>query len=289
MVKLNKTLGVIGGDLRIIRLVEILSKNDYNIYTYALGKNKFFDNKILKCKTIQELGNTCDIIISGIPFSKDGVYVNTPFANEKLEINNLLIQIRNKILIAGALQKEIKEKAEQNNVNAIDIMEDEYFTIMNVIPTVEGAMQIAMEQTEFTIHNSNCLVLGFGRIGKLLSKTLKNMGANVSCMARKSKDLAWIKLHGYKDIYIDNLENNLNGYDIIFNTIPAVILDSKKLEIIRKNNTIIIELASKPGGVNLNKALEYNINVIKAQGLPGKVAPYTAAIYIKEFLERIQK
>lgn len=119
-----------------------------------------------------------------------------------------------------------------------------------------------------------------------MAKNLKALGADVCCVARKESDLSWIKAYGYKAIHLDNLEENLcDKYDIIFNTVPKVILDAKKLELIRDKNTLIIELASNPGGIEFEKAKEYNIEVIKAMGLPGKVAPLTAAKYIKETLQ----
>lgn len=285
-----KQIGIIGGDLRIIRLAEILSKEGHTIYTYALDKYNFLDKDILKCNRIEEICNKCDYIISGVPFSQDGVYVNTPFTSEQIKLDDLLKIIANKTLIAGGIKRDIKEKAIEDNVKTIDLLEFEELTILNIIPTVEGAIQIAMEQTEFTINNSKCLILGFGRIGKLLSKNLKGLGAKVYCMARKESDIAWIKAFGYNSIHIDNLQENLeNRYDIIFNTIPTLILDSKKLELIKNKETLIIELASAPGGIDFEKAEEYGIKTVKALGLPGKVAPLTAAEYIKEALEKILK
>ncbi len=285
---MNKKVGIIGGDLRIIRLAEILAEDGYIIYTYALDKYNFLNKNIIKCNKIQEINSNCQCIISGIPFSKNGVYVNTPFTNEQIQVEELLENIQNNTLIVGGVKQNIVDNAKKNNIKIVDLLEYEELTILNIIPTVEGAVQIAMEETEFTIHSSNCLVLGFGRIGKLLSKTLKCLGANVSCMARKESDIAWIKAYGYKEIYINELEKNLNNeYDIIFNTIPVQILDSKKLEYLRNKKTLIIELASSPGGIDFEKAKEYNIKVVKALGLPGKVAPYTAARYIKQTFKKV--
>ncbi len=282
---MNKNLGILGGDLRIIFLSELLANDGYNIYTYGIEKAKKTNSNINECKKIEEIGKFCNIIIGGTPFSTDGILVNAPFATNQINIDEVLKTLENKTLIAGAIKQDIKEKAYKSKVNVVDLMDDESLTILNVIPTVEGAIQVAMENTDFTIHNSKCLVLGFGRIGKLLSNQLSKMGSEVSCMARKDKDLAWIRAYGYKEIHIDDLSKNLNDYDIIFNTIPTLILDKEKLNLIKNKNTIIIELASKPGGIDTITAKEYNIKVINAQGLPGKVAPLTSAKYIKETLE----
>lgn len=284
---MNKKIGVVGGDLRIIRLSEILAEDNYIVYTYGLEKYEFTNDNILKCKNIQDVANNCDNIISGIPFSKDEITIHDPFGSNELIIKNVLEELKNKVIIAGAVKQEIKDMAYKNDIKIIDLMEDEELTILNIIPTVEGAIQVAMENTETTIYNSNCLVLGFGRIGKLLSKNLKDLGANVSLVARKEKDLAWCKVYGYKAIDLINLDTNLNNYDIIFNTVPSLILDDKKLKLLKEQNTLIIELASSPGGIDFKKAEEYNIKVIKALGLPGRVAPLTAARYIKNTLERI--
>lgn len=284
---MSNRIGIVGGDLRIAKLSEILADDNYIVYTYGLEKYKFTSDNITKCNNLKDIVSNCDSIISGMPFSKDGLTIYAPFSNNELIIEKVLEELKNKVIIAGAVKQEIKEMAYKNNTKFIDLMEDETLTILNIIPTVEGAIQTAMENTEITIYNSNCLVLGFGRIGKLLSKNLKELGANVSCMARKEKDLAWSEVYGYKAIELTNLDKNLDNYDIIFNTVPSLILDDKKLKLLKGQNTLIIELASSPGGIDFKKAEEYDIKVIKALGLPGKVAPITAAKYIKKTLEKI--
>ena len=280
---MQKTIGIIGGDLRIIRLCEILSKENYILYTYGLEKYHFVNGNILSCNSIQEITNNCEEIIGGIPFSKDGIYLYTPFSSLEINIKELIKQLEFRTIIAGGISKYVEEQ--KDNIKVIDLLQNEELTVLNVIPTVEGAIKVAIENTEFTLHGSNCLILGFGRIGKLLAKSLLGLGAKVSCMARKPSDIAWIEAYGYNKIDINDLEKNLlNNYDIIFNTIPAIILDRKKLEIIKQYETIIIELASKPWGEDFDAAQEFGIRIIKAPGLPGKVAPLTSAMNIKRLL-----
>ena len=85
---MTKAIGIIGGDLRIIRLAEILAKDNYLIYTNALEKYNFLSDKIKYC-SIQEICIKCSYIVSGVPFSKDGEYLDTPFSNERILINDL--------------------------------------------------------------------------------------------------------------------------------------------------------------------------------------------------------
>lgn len=285
---MKNTIGIIGGDLRIIKLAELLASENNEVYVYGLEDYKKCIKNIVICNTLQEICSICDTIINGIPFSKDGVYLYTPFSKEKIKIEDLLKEISNKKLIAGAIQKPILNIAKKYKISIVDLMGHEELTVLNAIPTVEGAIQIAMEETNITIHSSNCLILGFGRIGKLLSKTLKDLGANVFCVTRKKSDIAWMKAFGYNYIHLENLEEELkNKYNIIFNTIPSLILDDKKLEIIKDKPNLIIELASNPGGIDFEAAEKYNLKVIKALGLPGKVAPVTSANYIKQILNKI--
>jgi len=281
-----KNIGILGGDLRNIKLVELFAKEEV-VYTYGLENNKFSDKNIIQCKSIDEIAQNCKYIVSGIPFSRNDEDVYSSFSSKIIKIKEVLEQLKSRTLIAGAIGEHTLELAKQNDVSIVDLMNNESFVMLNVIPTVEGALQVMMENTEFTIHNSNCLVLGFGRIGKLLCNRLKSLGANVSCMARKDKDLSCMQAFGYKGVHINDLSKNLNNIDIIFNTIPAVMLKDEELKVLENKNTIIIELASSPGGVDLNKAKEYGIKIISAQGLPGKVVPITAARYIKETLEKI--
>jgi dipicolinate synthase subunit A len=157
---------------------------------------------------------------------------------------------------------------------------------MNAIPTAEGAIQIAMEELPFTIHASNILVMGYGRIGKTLSKMLNGIGANVYIEARKFSDLASIRSFGYNEVHISELPVYLCKMDIIFNTIPFVILNEELLKSI-KSTCLIIDLASKPGGIDFSKARELGIKAIWALSLPGKVAPLTAAEFIKKTVYNI--
>ena len=273
-----KNVAIIGGDLRIIKLACMLEKDGFKVSTFGLEASK--------CETIAQCVKDANIVIGALPLITNTEYVNMPFSDEKLLIADLLKQIQGKTFIAGSIKPEIYELAKQNNVNIIDIVKREEFAILNAVSTAEGAIQVAISETPKNIHGNNVLVMGFGRIGKILAKMLDGIGAKVSCEARKNTDLAWIKAYGYIPVNLNQLKENLNQYDIIINTIPYMLLDKENLELVKKD-ALIIDLASNPGGVDRTAVKELGIKFVWALSLPGKVSPVTSAEFMKETVYNI--
>lgn len=282
---LEKKVSIIGGDARIVNLAKMLSEDEFEVYTYALEKAQELSQlkNIKICETLQEAMQKSDTILSSIPISQDGETITAPFSNEKVGLEELRNNLKGKKIIAGKLNETLKK---DNEIQTYDILEIEEYAILNAIATAEGAIQIAMEEFPKTLSGSNILVMGFGRIGKILAKMLQGIGANVFCEARKNEDLAYIKAYGYTPIKLEDLSEKLPKFDIIINNIPVQILDKAKLDLVKKD-ALIIDLASKPGGVDFEYAKAKEIKTIWALALPGKVAPVSSAEYIKEILYHI--
>lgn len=313
---MNYNFFIIGGDKRNLFLAKKLSKDGENVKVFGFDRinDEFFaNNNIKKITNEKELLNELEerethakskkierkteaeckelpretifennlkidkqnkkLIIGPIPYSTDGKTLYAPFCNKKLDIDLL----KDKKIIAGKIPKEAADK------ESIDILENEYFTIKNTVPTAEGAIAKAIELTEINIDKSNIMVLGFGRVGKTLCYKLKNLGANVYAEARKERDLAWIDVFGYNAIPLEKINENICKMDIIFNTIPELILDKSKL-ILMNEKTLIIDLASKPGGVDFESANKMGIKAILYSGIPGKIASEYEAELIKEVI-----
>jgi dipicolinate synthase subunit A len=285
---MKKVISIIGGDYRIIKLIEMLHEDGYKIYTYGLeGAEELLSlENVEMCPTIQETVSYSKVVVGPIPFSSDRKNLSAPFGRNKIEIDAVLEALRGKCLISGNIN--IKEKLEQNNIEIIDLQKREEFTVLNTIATAEGTIQIAMQETQRTLHGNNILVMGFGRVGKVLSKMLSGIGAKVYCEARKDEDIAWIKAYGYEPIRLNELNENLSKFDIIINTIPFQILDKERLDLVKKD-VVIIDLASNPGGVDIKEAKNRHLKVIWALSLSGKVAPISGAEFIKETLYHVLK
>ncbi len=282
--------GILGGDNRNIKLSILLAKEKNIVYTYGLEKaEEIKDNqKINICTDLKEILEKADNIISAIPFSKDGKNINMPYSEEKIAIQDCIKLMKNKVLIAGQISEETKDIAQKNNCKIIDIMKKEEIVILNTIATAEGTIQILMENTDTILQGLKVLILGFGRVSKTLAQKLQQLQMEVTCAARKETDIAWIETYGYNFININNINEKFSEYDVIINTVPAQIITEKEMEYISKK-TILIDLASYPGGVDFEKAKEKNLKVIWALGIPGKVAPETSAIFIKREIEKLIK
>ncbi len=277
----KRSFAVIGGDLRQVKLIKSLVVDGYHVSVLGFN-NVEIGIEVSNGQTIEEAVQDVDYIIAPLPCTVDDTTVNAPFCDEPICYKELFKCISDKqLLIGGKISEKIMNLAKIYNVFPIDYFDREELIVLNTIPTAEGAIQIAMEELPITLHNSRCLVLGFGRIGKVLSKMLAGIGAKVTVEARKHSDIAWVKSYGYQGIYLYEIGNYIGKFDIIFNTIPKVMLDQQTLSKISKE-CLVIDLASKPGGVDFEMARNLGVKAIWALSLPGKVASDTAGEIIKD-------
>ncbi len=161
-----------------------------------------------------------------------------------------------------------------------------YDDTANAVPTAEGALQIAMEELPITLHGARALVLGYGRIGSLLARRLHSLGAIVSVSARSYAAFAHIAAEGMQSLDTRMLTGQLGAFDVLFNTVPAKILGMSELAELHED-CLVIDLASKPGGVDFDGAQKLSRRVIWALSLPGKVAPISAAKAIRDTVYHI--
>ena len=281
--ELIKKVSIIGGDSRIVNVANMLSAN-MKVYTFGIeNAEELLENtEIIKCSDVKEAIEQSDVILTSIPLTKDGENILTPFSNNKIRITEVFNDIaENKLLITGKAPKKNYSK-----FKVVDLLERDDFAIYNAIATAEGAIASIILNTKITLYNSKILILGFGRIAKVLANRLKNMNAKIYCTARKSSDFAWIETLGYEYITYNNLNTCLNDFDIIINTIPVCILKEEEIKLIN-NGCFILDLASAPGGIDANLCKKYNKKLELYLGIPGKVAPISSAEIIIKTMNNV--
>lgn len=270
------SFGFIGGDKRQLYCAASAAQDGYGIFVSGFEK----------CGTMMGLQNidikttidNADALILPVPVSKDGLTLHAPLAEKTISLEELFNMTGNKPVFCG-----MKQKLPCQRERIFDYSQREEFAVANAVPTSEGAIETAMLEYEGTISSSRCLVTGYGRIGRVLSDMLKGLGADVTVSARNLKDLAFIRAAGMKAIPSDSLHGS---YDLIFNTVPYRIFDAHTLAKTAVN-ALVIDLASLPGGVDGSAAERLGIKVIHALSLPGKVAPKSSGIIIKNAVYNI--
>lgn len=274
------TFAIVGGDMRQIQLSALLEADGHRVSTFALDQAKPRDIRPAASLEAAVTGAAC--VILPLPLSKDGRALNTPLSDTALTMNALFSALRpEQIICGGLISQDIHHQAKAHNLRLLDYYTREELIIAGAVATAEGAIQIAMEQTAATLLHSRCLVIGFGRIGKLLAHRLHALGARVTVSARKWADLAWIAAWGYEGIHRDALETVLPACNLVFNTVPHLILGPDQLARLDKG-TLCIDLSSSPGGIDFGAASSLGIQTIWARGLPGKAAPLSTAAALRD-------
>lgn len=155
----------------------------------------------------------------------------------------------------------------------------EEYQIANAQLTAEGA--VALLRPETGLSGAHILLLGYGRIARLLARELQKAGALVTAAARSGEQRAWAEAEGIEALPLDALSGALDRFDVIIGTIPAPVLTEPLLALVRKD-ALLLELASAPGGIDAAAAHERGLRYIRAPGLPAKYAPERAAVILRD-------
>ncbi len=270
-------IAVIGGDARAAVLAKLLVQDGHDVVTWGVdGENA--PNPVLLDDAV-----CAGRIILPVPLARKDGYLN---AASPLALRELFARfVAKQKLYGGAIDNDTRELSRTYGLQITDYFTDEALAVSNAVPTAEGAIAVAMEALPVTIHRTDCLVIGFGRIGKLLAHRLHALGANVTVSARKRTDFAWADAFCYRAIDTRDLRGKLGGFRVIFNTVPQAVLPDECLAELR-GDCVLIELASRPG-FSLAAAQARGLYAVRAGGLPGKAAHETAARAIRDTLYAI--
>ena len=271
---------IAGGDLRSVYLAKSLIKEGHEVKVFALEGTNLPENAEYIGK-IEEFEKAKTVILP-LPCSDGEGFLKTAFSKERIKLSEIVEHLqKGSVLMGGLLPEEIVSMAEKRGVSVCDYYFREEFAVRNAALTAEAAAATLMEMLTESISTVPVLVLGHGRIGRLLSAILKALDAKVTVAARRFSELAWIRSEGMTPLEFRLLDEEIGKFKVVFNTVPAPVLTKEKLMLMDKN-ALIIDLASEPCGTDFAAAEELGITAKKALGLPGKFAPKTAGEILKE-------
>ncbi|EXX91217.1 dipicolinate synthase subunit A [Paenibacillus darwinianus] len=279
---------LLGGDARQLEVIRKLTELDATVVVAGFdGLHSPLDGAV-KAELHGELFDDADALILPAVGTDDEGVVTAVFSDKELRLLEEHVDRLPKHckVYTGLAKPYLRQLCGKYGIAVIELFERDDVAIYNSIPTAEGAIMMAIQNTDITIHGSTSLVLGLGRTGFTLARTLQGMGARVLVGVRREEHFARAEEMGFKPLYIKDLLHYAGNLDLLFNTIPTMIVTA---QIIAKlpSRAVIIDLASKPGGTDFRFAEKRGIKAMLAPGLPGIVAPKTAGRIIADCLSRL--
>ena len=283
---------VIGGDERQRVVAERLAAAGRTVHHWGLGPS-FEIARAQGFREWQDAVRGTEVMIFPLPCSEDGVWIRTPLETEaRVRMTAALEHFCGRMLIGGRLPESIKAAAEARAIGTCELLEEERLQMFNAIPTVEGALSIALRELPYTLWGSRVAVIGCGRIGTLLAERLHVLGAQVTVYARKERDRLYARVRGMEaeplSVGTEGAEGILfpGSCRVIFNTVPQRVFSEEVLRTLPPD-VLVIDLASAPGGVDHAAAARTARHVIWATALPGRMFPKSAGEILASTLEEL--
>lgn len=252
---------ILGGDRRQAAMAEMLTEGGYPVA--CLG-NPYLQDTCAKLP--ERFPPDCCVILPIRAFTPEG----TLSGDVPLREEDILSRLRPDTYVFGGM---LPERLQMRR--GADLMRLEQVAVANAVPTAEGAIQLLLQELPVTLHGANCLVLGFGRIGKALALRLQALHAQVTVAARSARSFAEIEAHGLRSEHIRQYRHGLRQYQCVLNTVPAPVFDEQDYAELAKD-CLLVELASAPDGIDAASCRSNHLHYCSAHGLPGKTAPKTA-------------
>ena len=296
---------VVGGDLRMLHLCRRLTALGHTVSALGCGEDCLphpaETSPVRVCATLRGVVEGADILILPLPATRDGVNVHCPrdpsCAVTLAEISALMHREPRLLLFGGRLPASLPEGELAPRV--IDYYEDETLQLRNAYLTAEAALMTAMELTDTALQGASAAVLGYGRIGKALSRLLQGLGVEVTVFARREEALSEAAAAGCRPRLLSpsapmgGFPSSGKDFSILFNTVPAPIIPKETL-VSLDAGALLIDLASAPFGVSDGDVREATarggLRYLRAPSLPGSYAPRDAGYAIAQcILEELSR
>ena len=277
----NRNVSVIGGDARLITAAKRFAARGFSVRTFGLTADGTEQSDSLAAAAQAE------ILVCGLPFSRDGETVFAPLADKKIPINDLCGRLNGgQTLFAGMPEGAALRTLQAAGVSIIDYYKDETLTRINAALTAEALIGMLITALPCALDSGRIAIGGFGRIGSALAEKLIPLGADATVFARGEAARARAEAMGVKALPFSALYDRCGSYRALVNTVPAPVIGQDALANLPKD-CLLIEAASAPYGIDAAAARERGFSYLPAFGLPGKFSPETAGEAIADTVIRL--
>ncbi|MFC3797744.1 dipicolinate synthase subunit DpsA [Cohnella sp. GCM10012308] len=276
---------VAGGDARQLEVIRRLTELDATVTLMGFERLDTPFSGVTKAEWTPEALRSADALLLPVAGTEEDGAVSAIFTDQELKFTDDYAAALPKTckIYTGLARSYLRKIGEKHRLTVVELFERDDVAIYNSIPTAEGALMMAIQHTDITIHGSRCMVLGLGRTGMTMARSLQGLGAVVMAGVRREDAFARAYEMGFEPFNIADLARLAGNIDLIFNTIPNMIVTAQVISKLPLR-AVIIDLASKPGGTDFRFAEKRGIKALLAPGLPGIVAPKTAGRIIANSL-----
>ncbi|HHV54349.1 MAG TPA: dipicolinate synthase subunit DpsA [Firmicutes bacterium] len=271
------TVAVLGGDQREAELVRALLAEGAGVRLAAYPERPDWQ-AATRCDTLEEALEGARAVIAPMTGVDEAGFIRVvPDGKTRLRITEVSLQLLppGTPFLIGTARPFLKEWCSRAGLRLIEMAEVDEIAILNSIPTAEGVIYLAIGELPITLHGSRVVVVGFGRTGQTLARVLDALGASTAVVARDRAQRARAYEMGLDPYPLEALREVVKGGQLVINTVPALVITEEVLRAMPPG-TLVIDIASAPGGTDFSAAERLGIPAILALGLPGKIAPRTA-------------
>lgn len=272
---MNRQTVLFISDMRQVYLADILNKKGHTVRCLDIRDAGFIKEQISKMQDFLEETSLLilPIPVTGLTEQKDFWEV----LDKKLQGDT--------VIMGGCFPESFLKWMEKRNISSLDFMENTIVVQENAVATAEGVIAHVIKNSPYNIQDSKIIVAGYGICGKAIAKRIQALGGRVTVLARKKESRKEAKKEGFYAADFAFGPEEAMGANVLINTVPAPVITDLMIRELPKN-AYLLDIASKPGGVDFQSAKEHGIQAELVSGIPGRYAPLESASILARAIER---
>ena len=285
-------IAVVGGDERDPEIARLAAETGASVRAFGLPWPDAGVAGVTLAEDPQSAVAEADYLLLPIPVGV-GLEIYAPHSERPIVADAELLGLASAGAHAflGRATPEFRQAAGEAGVTLHEYDPDRELMLLRGPAIVEGALQLAIENTDITINDASVVVVGYGNIGSLLARRLLALGARVHVAARNPIQRASAYADGAIPIPLEELPELAPSLEMVFSTVPAQVVGRDLLERLPRGS-LVLDIAPPPDHADLDLAAELGHRAVWARGL-GRRAPVTVGrsqwMGLRRYIEEIER
>lgn len=268
------TIAIVGGDAREAEIARLAAGTGATVRAFGFPWPENGIPGVTQAIAAPETTKGADIALFPIAGIKGGCLYAPSLAQPiRIEPSLLAGMPVGGHIICGSADAALTREAAERSLTIHAYEHDQESRLLRTPSVVEGVLATLIANTKHSLHDSEIAVLGQGVLGRLLAIALHKLGARVHAVARDPVQRAEAVVQGIDACDLESLPTIAPCLDILISAVPVQMVDAELMRRLRPG-TLVVDLASPPGSVDLEAAKTLPIKAVWGRGL-GARAPIT--------------